>query len=43
MVSRIGLAGGYGVPSAAIEKSFHEHRVNYLWISFIKRYSERLP
>ncbi|MBW2277647.1 MAG: aldo/keto reductase [Deltaproteobacteria bacterium] len=36
MVSRIGLAGGYGVPTASIEKAFHEHGVNYLWVSFIK-------
>ena len=33
MVSQIGLASGYGVPTAAIEKAFHEHDVNYLWLS----------
>ena len=33
MVSRIGLASGYGVPAAAIEKAFHEYGVNYLWLS----------
>jgi len=33
MVSRIGLASGYGVPTAAIEKAFHEYGVNYLWLS----------
>jgi aryl-alcohol dehydrogenase-like predicted oxidoreductase len=33
MVSRIGLASGYGVPSAAIEKAFHEYGINYLYIS----------
>ncbi len=33
MVSRIGLASGYGVPAAAIEKSFHEYGINYLYIS----------
>ncbi|UCF19645.1 MAG: aldo/keto reductase [Gemmatimonadota bacterium] len=33
MVSRIGLASGYGVPAAAIEKAFHEYRINYLYIS----------
>ena len=37
MVSRIGLASGYGVPTAAIEKAFHEYGVNYLWASFLKR------
>ncbi|MHC4986103.1 MAG: aldo-keto reductase family protein [Planctomycetota bacterium] len=33
MVSRIGLASGYGVPTAAIEKAFHEYGVNYLYVS----------
>jgi len=33
MVSRLGLASGYGVPSKAIEKAFHEYRINYLYIS----------
>jgi aryl-alcohol dehydrogenase-like predicted oxidoreductase len=37
MVSRIGLASGYGVPAAAIEKAFHEFGVNYLWVSYLKR------
>jgi predicted aldo/keto reductase-like oxidoreductase len=37
MVSRIGLAGGFGVPTAAIEKAFHEYGINYLWVSFLKR------
>jgi len=37
MVSRIGLASGFGVPSAAIEKAFHEYGVNYFWLSFLKR------
>ncbi len=37
MVSRIGLASGYGVPQASIEKAFHEHGVNYFWLSFLKR------
>ena len=37
MVSRIGLASGYGVPTAAIEKAFHEYGVNYFWLSFLKR------
>lgn len=33
MVSRIGLASGYGVPSAAIEKAFHEYGINYFYVS----------
>jgi aryl-alcohol dehydrogenase-like predicted oxidoreductase len=37
MVSRIGLASGFGVPTAAIEKAFHEYGVNYFWLSFLKR------
>ena len=37
MVSRIGLASGYGVPTAAIEKAFHEYGVNYLYLSLLKR------
>jgi predicted aldo/keto reductase-like oxidoreductase len=37
MVSRIGLASGYGIPSAAIEKAFHEYGVNYLWASYLRR------
>lgn len=33
MVSRIGLASGYGVPADAIEKAFHEYGINYLYVS----------
>ena len=33
MVSRIGLASGYGVPAAAIEKASHEYGINYLYVS----------
>ena len=33
MVSRLGLAQGYGVPAASIEKAFHEYGVNYLYVS----------
>jgi aryl-alcohol dehydrogenase-like predicted oxidoreductase len=36
-VSRMGLASGYGVPDAAIEKAFHEYGVNYFYLSFLKR------
>lgn len=32
-VSRLGLASGYGVPAAAMEKTFHEHGVNYFYFS----------
>ena len=37
MVSRLGLASGYGVPAAAIEKAFHEYGVNYFYLSLLKR------
>jgi predicted aldo/keto reductase-like oxidoreductase len=33
MVSRLGLASGYGIPAAAIEKAFHEYGINYLYVS----------
>ena len=33
MVSRLGLASGYGVPASAIEKAFHEYGINYLYVS----------
>jgi len=33
MVSRLGLASGYGVPAAAIEKAFHEYGINYFYVS----------
>ena len=32
-VSRMGLASGYGIPAAAIEKAFHEYGINYLYVS----------
>ena len=33
-VSRIGLAGGYGVPAGAVQKAFHEFGINYFyWVS----------
>ena len=35
MVSRMGLASGFGVPTAAIEKAFHEYGINYLWLSVL--------
>ena len=33
MVNRVGLASGSGVPTAAIEKAFHEYGINYFYIS----------
>jgi len=33
MVSRMGLASGYGVPAKSIEKAFHEYGINYFYIS----------
>ena len=33
MVSRIGLASGYGVAADAIEKAFHEYGINYFYVS----------
>jgi len=32
-VNRVGLASGYGVPAAAIEKAYHEYGVNYFYVS----------
>ncbi|MBU0513434.1 MAG: aldo/keto reductase [Proteobacteria bacterium] len=37
MVSRLGIASGFGVPAASIEKAFHEHDLNYFFLSFPKR------
>ncbi len=37
MVSRLGIASGYGVPATSIEKAFHEHNLNYFYLSFPKR------
>ena len=31
--SRLGLAGGYGVPAASVERSFHEFGINYFYWS----------
>lgn len=36
-VSRLGIGAGYGVPTAAVERAFHEHGVNYLYWSLRKR------
>ena len=33
MVSRLGLASGYGVPASAIERAFHEYGTNYFYVS----------
>lgn len=37
MVSRLGIASGFGVPAASIEKAFHEHDLNYFFVSFGRR------
>ena len=37
MVSQLGIASGFGVPAAAIEKAFHEYELNYFYLSFLKR------
>jgi aryl-alcohol dehydrogenase-like predicted oxidoreductase len=36
-VSRLGLAGGYGVPAAAVERAFHEYGINYFYWSSPRR------
>jgi predicted aldo/keto reductase-like oxidoreductase len=36
-VSRLGLAGGYGVPAAAVERAFHEYGINYFYWSTPRR------
>jgi aryl-alcohol dehydrogenase-like predicted oxidoreductase len=33
MVSRLGVASGYGLPAPAIEKAYHEYGINYLYVS----------
>jgi aryl-alcohol dehydrogenase-like predicted oxidoreductase len=42
MVSRLGIASGFGVPAAAIEEAFHEHNLNYFFLSFMKRSQIRI-
>ncbi len=37
MVSRLGIATGFGVPASSIEKAFHEHNLNYFFVSFGRR------
>ncbi len=32
-LSRIGLASGYGIPAAGIERAFHEYGINYFYVS----------
>lgn len=36
-VSRLGLAGGYGISASAVEKAFHEYGVNYFYWSTPRR------
>ncbi|UCG39138.1 MAG: hypothetical protein JSV00_02575 [bacterium] len=33
LVSRVGIASGYGVPATAMERAYHEYGVNYFYIS----------
>jgi predicted aldo/keto reductase-like oxidoreductase len=33
LVSRFGIASGYGTPATAIERAYHEYGVNYLYVS----------
>ncbi len=33
LVSRLGIASGYGVPADAMADAFHEHGINYFYIS----------
>lgn len=37
MVSRLGIASGFGIPAVSIEKAFHEHNLNYFYLSFPNR------
>lgn len=32
-VSRLGLAGGYGIDAATVERAYHEHGINYFYHS----------
>ncbi len=36
-VSRLGVAGGYGVPAGAVERAFHEYGINYFYWSTPRR------
>lgn len=36
-VSRLGLASGYGIPAASVEKAFHEHGINYFFWSYPRK------
>ncbi len=36
-VGRLGIASGYGLPASSIEKAFHEHKLNYFYLSFPRR------
>jgi aryl-alcohol dehydrogenase-like predicted oxidoreductase len=37
LVSRLGIASGYGIDAASIEKAFHEHGINYFFWSNPRR------
>ena len=36
-VSRLGLASGYGIDAASIERAYHEHGINYFYWSTPRR------
>jgi len=36
-VSRLGIGSGYGVPSTAVERAFHDYGINYLYWSLSRR------
>ncbi len=36
-VSRVGLASGYGIPEASVERAVKEHGINYLYWSLARR------
>jgi aryl-alcohol dehydrogenase-like predicted oxidoreductase len=36
-VSRLGLASGYGIPAAGVERAFHEYGINYFYWSTPRR------
>jgi predicted aldo/keto reductase-like oxidoreductase len=37
MASRLGIASGFGVPAYSMEKAFHEHNLNYFFVSLGRR------
>ncbi len=37
LVSRIGMASGYGAPVATFEKAFHEYGINLFWVAPLRK------